>query len=231
MEKTKQLYRYTNAKVMDAYNRAAIEVYMLSQKKGYKSFAICGSEAQTGTTSVAINLAIALSMAGWKTLLIDADLYKEVKRLSHNCEFGLTEYLAGTKEYHEVISKTEYATLDYLPGGTKAENPLGLLCSNKLPELINKANSQYDYVIWDLPSVLEAADTKVVCSNTDATIIVSAQYASIPLLKETKNSIEAAGGNVVGVIGNKLEQAEYKHYRKVFPKRKVKKYKDDMEGK
>lgn len=231
MEKTKQLYRYTNAKVTDAYNRVAIEVYMLSQKKGYKSFAICGSEAQTGTTSVAINLAIALSMAGWKTLLIDADLYKENKRLSDEHEFGLAEYLEGSKEYQEVICETEYSALDYLPGGSQTANPIGLLCSNKLPELISKANEQYDYIIWDLPSVLEAADTKVVCSKTDATILVSAQYASIKLLKEVKQNIENAGGNVVGIIGNKLEQAEYKHYRKTFRKKKVKKYSAQKEGK
>lgn len=229
MKKIKQLYRYTNEKLVDAYNRVAIEVYMLSQKKGYKFFSICGSEAQTGTTSVAINLAIALSMAGWKTLLIDADMYKENKRLNNDVEYGLAEYLEGSKDYQDVICETEYSSLDYLPGGNKNSNPIGLLCSNKLPELIHNVNEQYDYVIWDLPSVLEATDTKVVCAKTDATILVASQYASIELLKEAKESIENAGGNVVGVIGNKLEQSEYNHYRKVFRKRKVKSTKKKME--
>lgn len=231
MEKIKQLYRYTNAKVMDAYNRVAIEVYMLSQKNGYKSFAICGSEPQTGTTSVAINLAIALSMAGWKTLLIDADMYKANKRLNKELEFGLAEYLEGSKELKEVICETEYSALNYLPGGNIKNNPMGLLCSNKLPELLNCVNAEYDYVIWDLPSVLEAADTKVVCAKTEATILVSSQYASINLLKEAKAAIENAGGNVVGVIGNKLEQAEYAHYTKLGRKKKVKKYKEKKGGK
>ena len=219
MNKVKQLYRYTNPTLMDAYNRVAIEVYMMSQKKGYKSFSICGSEPLTGATSVAINLAIALSMGGWKTLLIDADLHKTNKRLSDNTDYGLSECLAGEIDYQQAICATEYAGLHYMPGGSRIDNPISLMCSNKLPELLEKVNSKYDYIIWDLPSVQEAADTKVVCSKTEATILVSAQYASKDLLKDTFDIIRNAGGNVVGVIGNKLEQTEYDHYRKIRPRK------------
>ncbi len=221
MKIIKKLYHYTNEQLTDAYNRVAVEVYMLSQKNGYKSFAVCGSERQIGTTSVAINLAIAMSMAGWRTLLIDADMYKKNKRLSDKCESGLAQYLEGSKGYTDVICETEYSSLDYLPGGNQPTNPIGLLCSNKLHELLANVNEQYDYVIWDLPAVLEEADTKVVCAKTDATILVSAQHASMTLLKEAKESIENAGGNVVGIIGNKIEQSEYKHYRKKFRKKKI----------
>lgn len=224
MKKVKQLYRYTNATLMDAYNRIAVEVYMMSQAKGYKSFAVCGTEPQMGTTSVAINLAIALGMAGWKTLLIDADMYKENKRLSEDLQCGLVDYLAGCADFQDVICKTEYATLDYLPGGSQTSNSIGLMCSNKLPKLLNEVNSEYDYVIWDLPTVHEAADTKVVCAKAEATLLVASQYASKDMLEDTKVIIENVGGNIVGVIGNKVERAEYNHYRKVRPRKKIKKY-------
>lgn len=219
MKKVKQLYRYTDATLMDAYNRVAIEVYMISQQKGYKSFAVCGTESGVGTTSVAINLAIALAMAGWKTLLIDADMYKKNKRLSEDLNGGLAECLGGSVNCQDVICKTEYDTLDYLPGGSNTTNPIGLMCSNKLPELLTSVNSQYDYIIWDLPTLREAPDTKVVCSKTEATILVTSQYASKNLLKDAKEIIENAGGNIVGIIGNKMEQVEYNHYRKIRRKK------------
>lgn len=223
MKKVKQLYRYTNATLMEAYNRIAVEVYMMSQAKGYKSFAVCGSEPQMGTTSVAINLAIALSMAGWKTLLVDADMYKENKRLSEDLQCGLVEYLSGFADYQDVICQTEYATLDYLPGGSQTDNSIGLMCSNKLPKLLSEVNSRYDFIIWDLATVHEAADTKVVCAKTEATLLVASQYASKDMLEYTKEIIENAGGNIVGVIGNKVERAEYDHYKKIRPRKKNKK--------
>lgn len=220
MKKIKQLYRYTDEVLTDAFNRVVVEVYMLSKKNGYKSFAVCGTEQKVGTTSVAINLAIAMARAGWKTLLIDADMHKKNKRLNDNVEAGLAEYLLDRTKFEEVCWNTEYSKLDYIPGGVETENPISLLCSNKLVELLAYIDNQYDYVIWDLPSVNQEVDAKIVCAKTKATILVSAQYASKSLLKDSKRMIEEAGGNVVGVIANKVEQSEYYHYRKVKKVRK-----------
>ena len=90
----KELYRQKNEIVTDAYDRLAVTIHLKNKLYGYKSFMICGSEPGVGTTTTAIELAISMSAAGWKTILIDCDMRKDVayKRLNENREKGLYEY-------------------------------------------------------------------------------------------------------------------------------------------
>ncbi|WP_455718582.1 AAA family ATPase, partial [Anaerosporobacter sp.] len=107
-----------NSQIMnDAIDRIVVEIYSYKKHFGDKSILLSGCGSKSGTTTTAINLAIALSAAGWKTLLVDCDLRKgsKFKKLNENIGVGLTDYLAEKAEVDKVICETNYEYLNYVP--------------------------------------------------------------------------------------------------------------------
>ena len=126
-KKEVELYRCKNQHVTDAYDKAVFNICLQREKNGYKSFHLCGCEPGVGTTSVVMELAISLSCAGWKTVILDGDLRKgnNYKRLNADNKKGLADYVRGDIGKKDMIYKTNWPLLDYIPCGTiNGENPL-----------------------------------------------------------------------------------------------------------
>lgn len=222
------LYRCKDQVVNDAFDRAIVNIYAKREKCDYKSYVLCGSEAGVGTTSVAVEMAIALSVAGWKTILIDGDLRKDAdyKRLNQKVEKGLADYVQENASKEGIIYETNWPSLEYIPCGTdETESPVRILCSVRMEGLMVELREQYDYIIIDAPSINSSVDGQIFATKADATILVAAMNMSGKKnLTEAKKKFEAAGANVIGVIENMVEIDEYKKYIKDFDYFKKQKY-------
>ncbi len=207
-----EIYRNDNYVLNDAFDQAVMNLHILKQQNGYKSFVICGCEAGNGTTTVAINLAAALAGSGWKTVLIDGDMRKKnrYKRLNENVSEGLSDYLMDRVELDKVICETTTENLSYIPCGELIDNPVRLLCSNKMTVARNELADIYDFIIYDMPAVNAAMDAKVIAVNVDATILVSAVgETSKRGLVESANALKEVNANLIGTIVNKLNMDDY----------------------
>ena len=207
-----EIYRNDNYVLNDAFDQAVMNLHILKQQNGYKSFVICGCEAGNGTTTVAINLAAALASSGWKTVLIDGDMRKKnrYKRLNENVSEGLSDYLMDRVELDKVICETTTENLSYIPCGELIDNPVRLLCSNKMTVARNELADIYDFIIYDMPAVNAAMDAKVIAVNVDATILVSAiGETSKRGLVESANALKDVNANLIGTNVNKLNMDEY----------------------
>ena len=152
MSKILNLYAHTNATLNDAVKRVVVEMYLKKQKEGLKSVVLCGSQPGVGTTTVAINLALSLAAANWKTILVDSDLRKArmYKHLSEDFKIGMSDYLKGKAGYSDIIYQTSQENLSFLPSGSAIANPVSVLCSEQMNDLLNKLNQEYDFVIIDM---------------------------------------------------------------------------------
>lgn len=207
-----EIYRNDNYVLNDAFDQAVMNLHILKKQNGYKSFVICGCEAGNGATTVAINLAAALASSGWKTVLIDGDMRKKnrYKRLNENVSEGLSDYLMDRVELSQVICETTTENLSYIPCGELIDNPVRLLCSNKMTVARNELADSYDFIIYDMPAVNAAMDAKVIAVNVDATILVSAIGDTTKRgLVEAANALKDVNANLIGTIVNKLEMNEY----------------------
>ena len=199
-----EIYRNDNYVLNDAFDQAVMNLHILKQQNGYKSFVICGCEAGNGTTTVAINLAAALASSGWKTVLIDGDMRKKNRymRLNENVSEGLSDYLMDRVELDKVICETTTENLSYIPCGELIDNPVRLLCSNKMTVARNELADIYDFIIYDMPAVNAAMDAKVIAVNVDATILVSA-------IGETSKRGLVESANALKDVNAKLNMDEY----------------------
>ncbi|SFO24592.1 capsular exopolysaccharide family [Pseudobutyrivibrio sp. UC1225] len=206
------IYRNDNYVLNDAFDQAVMNLHILKKQNGYKSFAICGCEAGDGTTTVAINLAAALATSGWKTVLIDGDMRKKnrYKRLNENVSEGLSDYLMDRVTLDKIICETTTENLSYIPCGELIDNPVRLLCSNKMDIAREELASTYDFIIYDMPAIDAAMDAKVISVNVDATILVSAIGETTKQgLIDALNALSDVKANVIGTIVNKLDMEQY----------------------
>ena len=158
-----ELYRDKNSIVNDAFDRLVAGIYLKKRNEGYSCLAISGCEPGVGTTTIAISLAVSMAVSGWKTVLIDADMKKDMekKRLNQQTEVGLSEYLEGSSDFNSIVYETNYDTMHYISCGHMTDNPVRLLCSSAFEGFMDKIKETYDFAIFDSPSIT-ATDRKSV---------------------------------------------------------------------
>lgn len=216
MDSVVTLYRNENSAVTDAFDRTVFNLCLQKEKYGHKTFLLCGCEPRVGTTTVSVELSIALSLAGWSVLLMDGNFRKEkeYKRLNDGLAIGMAEYITGKAEKSDIIKKTNWSGLDYLPSGNVGNvTPLHLLYANKMVNFIDEVKSNYDFVIVDAPALSAVVDASILAAKTDATILVAAMNGKKrKMLEQTYEQMVAGEVNVIGVIENRVAMKEYKKY-------------------
>lgn len=214
-----EIYKSDNYVLNDAFDQSVMNLHILKKQNGYKSFVVCGCETGDGSTTVAINLAAGLASSGFKTVLIDGDMRKKnrYKRLNENAGNGLSDYLMNKTSLDKVIYETTTENLYYIPCGELIDNPVRLLCSNKMTDAKDELAKTYDFIIYDMPAVNAAKDARVVAVSVDATVLVSAVgETSKKGLIEAANALTEVNANLVGTIINKTDMDQYVSYNKDY---------------
>ena len=203
---------------LEAYRILRTNIELARTNPDELSLAFVSGSAGEGKTTTLANLAFACSQGGYTTLMIDADLRRSTlhKKFDIDGSFGLSDYLTGEWDLEEVIQKTEYENLFILPSGGTPLDPSGLLNSKKMLALIMLAKRRFDIVLIDSPPILGVSDASIITSAVDMTLIV-VQPRKIPAkaLVKQKSTIDAAGGNLVGVVMNNVDISsdhQYQYY-------------------
>lgn len=127
-----------------------------------------------GKTQTAVNLAASFALTEKKVLLIDGDLRKVSlsKKLEGRGHKGLSNLLLNSKERPEAyIQKcSENQNLDILFAGPIPPNPVLLLSSPRLGELLQSMRERYDMIIIDTPPYGLLADTAIWAAHADITL-------------------------------------------------------------
>jgi Mrp family chromosome partitioning ATPase len=81
-----------------------------------------------------------------------------------------------------------------------------VLSSTVTGELLRKLRREFEYVLVDSPPLLSVADSRILATMTDATVLVVLAYSSpYDIVLQAKNSLYKAGDRVLGVALNKVD--------------------------
>ncbi len=171
---------------------------------------VTSPEMGDGKTVTTCNLAIALARNGLRTLLIDADLRRPNAHalLGTDQSPGLGERLQSTAVHDDFSGlETMVEHLSFLPAGTNENPPAELLGTQHMESVLTAAREQFDAVLIDSPPVLAVTDSVVLSRTVDATfIVVSADRTELAALHTTRDTLEAVGSGVSGVILNRFDE-------------------------
>ena len=174
-----------------------------------KIVSLTSVQPNEGKSTTSTNLAIAFARAGYKTLLIDADIRNSIMSgvfKSSAKITGLTDYLAGKTDLSQGLCETDVKNLFVIESGQSSPNPTALLQSKNFDAMMNILRRYYDYVIVDTPPIGLVIDAAIISQKCDASILV-AESGSVKrkALQKAKEQLEQTGTPFLGVILNKYD--------------------------
>ena len=189
-----------------------------------KSILVSSAGPGEGKTTTVANMAITYANLGKKTLLIDTDLRRPVvhKVLELKKEPGITNYLAGaTKNFSDLIQKTDIQNLFVVTSGIIPPNPSELLGSDKMALLIKKLEKEWDIVLFDSPPLVAVTDATMISKEIDKIVIVvkvgqtdkGAFSRTVELLNNVKAPI---GGVVLNAVTQNSSYGSYYYYYQYY---------------
>jgi len=172
--------------VSEAFRNIRTNLQFIISEKGNSVIAVTSTVAGEGKTSIAANIAGALSLLKKRVVIVNLDLRKptlhEIFKISNTK--GASNYLSGSISMNEAIHKTKYEYIDIIPAGPVPPNPNELIASERLSSLINNLEKDYDIVILDTPPVGLVADSKVIIRLVDIAVYVfRANYSKKEFVK------------------------------------------------
>ncbi|WP_232534214.1 polysaccharide biosynthesis tyrosine autokinase [Plantactinospora sp. KBS50] len=174
-----------------------------------------------GKSTTACNLAIALVEAGWRVVLVDADLRRPQvgEYLDVGAGVGLTDVLLGEVELADALRTWRDTSLLVLPAGAIPPNPSELLGSKAMADLLGAVRELADIVVIDTAPLLAVTDGVVVSVQADGALLVTRQGRTDTVqLTAAVEALRRVDARLLGCALNmaKLDRAaatEYYAYR------------------
>ncbi|HLX86818.1 MAG TPA: CpsD/CapB family tyrosine-protein kinase [Terriglobales bacterium] len=192
-----------------------LKLRTLREKRKLKRIVITSSIPEEGKSMIAANLA--LNQARSKvlsTVLVDGDLRRPelAKRFGFRRDLpGLSEVLRGERELADVVYKLEGTGLRFIPAGVTPENPIELMQSSRLTQLLEQLETFFDWVIIDTPPIRPLADTPLWMKLADGVLLVARE--GVCEKKQLERTVEVLDrATMLGVVVNSCSSNEHKYY-------------------
>lgn len=207
--------------VVEEYNKLRSTIIALTKGESLKNtLLITSTISEEGKSMTALNLAISLAREHDHTvLLVDTDLRRPSvhKFLGLEPKVGLVHCLRDNLPIEDALVKTGIGKLVVLPAGEAVDDPVDMLSSSRMKNIIQELKERYDerYVIFDTPPALPFADAGVLAANVDSILFVVREGHArkddiFKTLKEFKNR------NLLGVVYNDartfMKKNDYYYY-------------------
>src|SRR5271168_1087079 len=148
-----------------------VKLRTLREKRKLKRIVITSSIPEEGKSLIASNLALNQSRSKiLQTVLIDGDLRRPElgSRFGFNRNLpGLSEVLRGGLQLSDVVYKIAGSGLWFIPAGVPPEDPIEVMQSGRLQQLLEQLETVFDWIIIDTPPVLPLADTPLLMKLAD----------------------------------------------------------------
>ena len=197
--------------ITEQYKILMTNVNSLYRGKGPRVLGVSSAIHGEGKTITCLNLAMSLAQAIHKPkiLVIDADLRRGRmhKYLGVNHNIGLTEILTKKASIDDALFHIDIDNLTFLAAGSVPHNPVELLSSPRLKDILSDLRVRFDQIIIDTPPLIPVTDPGIIGTVTDGMLLViqagRTQRGVINRATELLNQAQ------VKILGHVLTNVEY----------------------
>jgi capsular exopolysaccharide synthesis family protein len=152
-----------------------VRLRQIRQNRSLKKVLITSTIPEEGKTLVSANLAGVLARRREKVLLLEGDLRRPVlaQQFGLGRLVGLGEWLQSGLQTVSNVYHLGGPGFWLMPAGHPPANPLELMQSGRLSQLMAQLVTWFDWIIVDSPPLLTLADTTVWARLTDGTVLVA----------------------------------------------------------
>ncbi len=206
--------------ISEEYRKLCTRIFSVTEKKDQNMLLVTSSAMGEGKSLTSVNLATVIaSKIDHTVLLVDCDLRNPTmhKYFGLNPEVGLVDYLKGNIELEDALINTGIGRMTLLPAGIPPDNPVELLSSNKMQQLIRDIKDRYKnrYIIIDSTPVLSTAESIAIASQVDGVIFV-VRERMVPKKEVTHALSLLKGANLLGVVLNADEDKSDSYYKRSY---------------
>lgn len=140
----------------------------------HKIVVVTSCVAEEGKSSTAVNLALTLSRAGVRTLLVDGDLRRPQVATTFDIDgsAGVTTVLLGKVELEDALWTHPDSGLAVLPSGVVPPNPAELLQTKAMSQLLDRLRADYEVVVVDCAPLNPVTDAALIAAQADGVLLV-----------------------------------------------------------
>jgi capsular exopolysaccharide synthesis family protein len=164
-----------------------------------------------GKTSVALNLAVALSRNA-RVMLVDADLRDAglSRRVAlPRYDAGLTELIERNAPYRSCLALTGIPNLHIIRTGSLPHNVLALLKNVRFENTLHLSRRYYDHIVIDSPALEAHTDASVLASHADAVMLVAdARAGQFGRIREELNKLKQVNARCAGIVFNRVNSQQ-----------------------
>ena len=160
--------------ISESFRSLRTNIQYLASEKSSKVITVTSSVGSEGKTFCSSNLALIFSSAGYKTVLIGADLRKPKTHEDFKLDNqkGLSSYLIKKSKLEDIINQTQYENLSLITSGPIPPNPAELLNLERMKDLIKILKDKYEYIIIDTPPCGLVTDSVITMKLSDINLYV-----------------------------------------------------------
>ena len=208
------IFDYPKSGVTEAYRALRTNIEFRYKEKPHKVILVTSSLEGEGKSYNALNLAMIYALLGRYTILVDFDMRKPTSYFTDKeiSNVGLSTYFAHQAKLGDIIHPSPKSKLDYIPSGPIPANPIEMLASDEIMELIDQLKERYDCIIFDTSPLAQVADAYMLMDYADIKIVVARYKYTLKkvfhLIMDDLSEKEIKEVNVV-LNDNRVSRSQY----------------------
>jgi len=204
------------------YQMLSANLWIAGRDSDQRTILVASAEPNVGRSVTAANLAISLALDGGSVILVDADFRQPSinKLFNADNEKGLSNVLAGKLSAGNALKDTKVPGLKLITSGPQPANPVRLLRSAEMQQVVDELGKMADFVVFDSPAGVTFADATLLAAVVKNVILVHAA-GSVPRGAEAEfqTRLDQVNSNIVGVVLNMVSPQDshgYYHFRSSY---------------
>ena len=212
--------KHPRSPVSEAFRSLRTNLEFTNVDRSLQKILVTSSGPSEGKTMIAVNLATILAQGGKRVLLIDADMRRprvhSIFGISNRV--GLSTLFRGGMSVRSAMRAIEgLENVFIITSGSLPPNPMELLASARMDQILLEASQNVDVIIVDSPPSL-VSDFQVLATKMDGVLmVVQPGYTRADAAFAMIEQLERVDGNMLGVVLNKIPRGShyyggYYHY-------------------
>jgi capsular exopolysaccharide synthesis family protein len=207
----------SNTEMALAYETLISSLHHHHRAEPLKTLLLTSSQPEEGKTTVTVNLALSMMLAGKKILIIDFDLRKpKLHKIFNLGNFvGFVDILHSKRDIQQAIQtvkietkvSTDNHTFNVITSGQASTQIFTTMEPSKLKEALEYLKRAFDVVLFDSPPILSVNDALLLAPIVDGIILIlNTGVVRERDVIEAKARLTHAGGHLLGVVLNRFNE-------------------------
>ncbi len=188
----------------EAYRTLRTNLMFSSVENPISTLVVTAPAEGEGKSLVLANLAVTFAQSGHRTILVDSDLRRPTQHTLWGLDNarGLTTMMLDDSALASPpLASVGVDNLQVLPAGELPPTPADVLGSQRMIDIIGLLKARAQYVLFDSPPVLAAADAALLASRLDGVLlVVRAGHTRREHAARAREALERVHARIVGAV-------------------------------